>query len=158
VLLKELRTHAVVRKLIAAVLYASVTIATANWLDIALWPEQPYYNNWIDHSVMRIAVAGSVLFGLATLVSFFRLRYAVALGLVAGCLSSPYFAWMFVTLPFSNPFWRVIHDPGEWQVPAVVLWFLAALYSIIEAWKWKKANAPTNVDGFVDVDSFSFNK
>ena len=55
------------RKLLPTILYAVTALATGNWLDDALWPEQPYYRNSLEHLEMRIAVAGSILFVLACL-------------------------------------------------------------------------------------------
>ena len=139
VLLADSRKPSVPRRVSAAIVYAGAALTTANWLEIGLWSAQPYYSNWFDHTLMRTAIVGSALFGLAFLVSFFRLFYAVAVALAAVCLSLPYFGPMLFSLPWSDPVWRVTHSPGGAQVTAILLWFGATLYSLFEVWKWKRS-------------------
>jgi len=138
VLLGGFPTYTLTRRVAAAIMYGSAALATGNWLDYALWPEQPHYGP-VD-TLLRIALVGSVIFGLACLVSLFRLQYAVVLGLLAACLSWTYFALVAVYLPWRNLVWLVrIYDHGDAQVGAILFLFIATLYSLFEAWKWKRS-------------------
>ena len=130
------------RKIIVAILYAGAGLATANWLDIALWPEQPYYRNSFEHAQMRIAVAGSAVFGLACLMSLFRLRHAALLGLVASGLCWVYFSFYAIALAsgaaaLSNFVDCLMRNPSDPQILALLLLCIGTVYSVVETVNWR---------------------
>ena len=139
-LLADSAKYPVIRRVVTAIVYASAALATGNWVVYALWSEQQYYGNWFVHTLLRIAVVGSVVFGSACVVSLFQLRYAVVLGSVAACLSWIYFAPFAAYLPWRDFVWLVrFRDHGDAQVAAVLFLLIATVYSLFEAWKWKRA-------------------
>ena len=142
-LLTGSRRHMIAHKVIAAIVYASAALATGNWLDYALWPEQPHHGP-VD-TLLRIAVVGSVIFGLASLVSLFRLPYAAALGVLAASLSWIYFALVVLYLPWRDLAQLVrIHDHGDAQVIAILALLVATLYSLFESSKWRQSHLRTH--------------
>jgi len=108
-------------RIITATLFAAAAISTANWIDWALDPIQPYGHPFL----LKVALAGSLLFLIACLLAVFANRYAALAGYAAMLLSWPYFALLGVSMPWKNFFWLVrIHEHGAAQVIAIVTCWL----------------------------------
>ena len=134
----------VTRRVISAIVYVAAAIATSNFLEFLLWNQTLGYQP-VD-ILLRMAVVGSVTFGLAFLVAFFRWGYAVVLGSVAACFSWPYFG--LATVFFH---WRelarlkdavYLGDGDETNVfglAAIFFLLISTVYSLIEVWKWKRS-------------------
>lgn len=54
-----------IQKVGALVIYAGTVLATGNWIEYGLWPEQPYGYE----TLMRVALVGTGMFGLACMVT-----------------------------------------------------------------------------------------
>jgi len=140
VLLTCPRKHAGIRKLAASIVYAGGALATAYWIEIALWPEQPYYGNAWGLALLRVALVGSAILGAASLASLFKLQYGVALGLTAACLSWLYFAPFAASLPWGSPEWLLgWRGDGREQTVAILMLSVTTLHSLIEAWNLRRS-------------------
>jgi len=119
-------------RIITATLFAAAAISTANWIDWALDPIQPYGHPFL----LKVALAGSLLFLIACLLAVFANRYAALAGYAAMLLSWPYFALLGVSMPWKNFFWLArIHEHGAAQVIAIVTLLAATIYSSPQLWR-----------------------
>ena len=90
------RKLSLVWRLRSALLLGATAVATANWLDYGLWPEQPHGGQ----TLMRVALVGCVVLAVACLVTAFQSTYGLVIALVGEGLSWPYFGALAVNLPW----------------------------------------------------------
>ena len=116
--------------------YVAAAVTTANWIDYAMWPEQPY-----GHQILlRISFVGSGLFGIGCLVSLFRFRSASIFGMAGACFSWPYFSILAADMPWSKFVWLVtVHDHGAAQVMSIFFLTMATVFSLIGMWGWVRS-------------------
>lgn len=114
-------------RLVTVIIYAAAGVATANWIDYAMAPQQPYGHPFLT----KVALSGSITFGIACVISIFNDRYGIIAGLVAICLSWPYFALLAASLPWHNIVWLFrIHYHGNAQILSILLLMVGTLYSV----------------------------
>lgn len=119
-------------KFLAALFYATATLATANWLDYGL------AEGYGGRALMYIAVGGSVLLGAGALAALFNIRYGVILGSIGLCFSWPYFLSIAVFLPWNQLVWFIrVQYHGADQMAAIVFLLAATIYSIKQHKYWK---------------------
>lgn len=116
------------RKVIAAVVYAATAFALASFFD-ALYGAGPVTRGlWLIH----LAIAGTILFAAACIVSLFALRAGILCAIAGGILSWPEFADSFGFIP-----WRHILSIlpyANWLVllTAIFALIVSSAYSIDE--------------------------
>ena len=114
-----------------AVLFGATALVTANWLDYAFIAQQGHGYPLL----LKVALAGSVAFGMACCAALFGDRYGLALGIFGVCLSWPYFAVLSSVLPWDNFLWLLrIHYHGVDQVMAVLILSVASIYCFAQLW------------------------
>ncbi len=144
------RKHSLPRRLTCTLVFCAAAVATGNWIDIALWPEQPYYGNAIVHALLYVALIASVTFAIAGLVAIWRLRRGVALGVLAVFLAWSYFGPFAFAIPWSDLAWFVsVQYHGGAQLTALVSLWAATIHTIVEFWlKVRRTTAdPDNHNG-----------
>jgi hypothetical protein len=113
-------------RIVLAILYVVAAVAVANWIDITYIAFLEPYGNRL-RTVEILALVGSALFGVGSLVSLFSGRCGLVVGLTASGFSWTYFAPAAVTAPIGNFVWR-FHGGA---MPIAVLILLAAtIYSL----------------------------
>jgi heme exporter protein D len=86
------------RKFLSAVIYATTAFALAESFD-SLYGAGPVTH---ELGLIHLAIAGTILFTVACILSLFTLRAAVVCGLAGGVLSWPYFAIPIPTIPWGS--------------------------------------------------------
>jgi hypothetical protein len=114
------------RKIISAAVYAATSFALAGFFD-GLYGAGPVTRYL---GVIHLAIAGTILFAVACVLSLFTLRVGVICGLCACVLSWPYFAIQIPTIPWNRVF-AVLHY-ANWQdlMTAILALVVSSAYSV----------------------------
>ena len=135
----EKRGGYVKQRVIGAIIYALVALATANWIEYGLWSGQPYGHQ----GPMRVALAGTAAFAISIFLSLLRSRFELLFGVVGIGLSWPYFGLLAADLPWKDVVWLVrIHVHGLDQVAAILFLIVATIYVLKRGWTWPARYAP----------------
>jgi hypothetical protein len=77
-----------IQELRGLLVYGASAAIVGTWLDYSFFPPQSHYP-----PVLYAAVAGTIILGLAGLLSLLNGRYGTISGIIGLCLSWPYFAF-----------------------------------------------------------------
>ena len=116
------------QKTISAVIYAATTLALAYYFDAL------YGGGAVTHhlGLIHIAIAGTILFAVACILSLFSLRLGVLCALAACILSWPFFSGnLYAILRVWRSLFSVVHY-ANWgaSLAAVLMLIISSIYSL----------------------------
>jgi hypothetical protein len=125
-MLLTLEDFAMKRRIISAVIYAATCAALAAFFD-AVYGAGPVTRHL---SLMRFAIAGTGVFAIACILSFFNFRIGVICGLGASVLAVPYFALQAVAVPWGSLLSILPRANWPYLLTAMLALVLSVIYSI----------------------------
>jgi hypothetical protein len=114
------------RKIISAIVYAATSVALAGFFD-ALYGAGPVTRYL---ALIHLAIAGTVLFAVACVLSLFTLRVGVVCGLAGSVLSWPYFAIQISTIPWGSTVSILSHANWQDVLTAILALVVSSVYSV----------------------------
>jgi len=114
------------RKILSVVIYATTAFALAEFFD-ALYGAGPVTR----HSVLiHLAIAGTILFAAACILSLFILRVGVVCGLAGGALSWPCFAIQMPAIPWGSLVSILPYANWLYLLTAILVLVVSSIYSV----------------------------
>ena len=113
------------QKILSLVLYATTAFALAEFID-GLYGAGPVTRHL---ELIHLAIAGTILFAAAFVLSLFTLRAGVVCGLVGSVLSWPYFAVGMPTIPWGSLVSILPYASWLDLVIAIIALAVASVYS-----------------------------
>jgi hypothetical protein len=95
------------KRIVAAIIYAITGLSLYAFLDFVYGMGPVTLRRNLVHSL----IVGAVLFGVASLLSFFTRTGATACALAATLLSWPFLSLQFRTVPWGDLTWSLRHRP-----------------------------------------------
>ena len=114
------------QKILSAVIYATTALALAQFLD-DLYAGEPV----TDHlGLIYLAIAGTILFAAACILSLFTLRVGVVCGLGGGILSWPVFAIAIPRIPWGSVVSIFPYSNWRYVLTAILALVVSSAYTV----------------------------
>jgi hypothetical protein len=114
------------RKILSGAIYATTAFALAQFFD-ALYAGEPV----TDHlGLIYLAIAGTILFAAACILSLFTVRVGVVCGLGGGVLSWPAFAIAIPTIPWGSVVSIFPYANWPFLLTAILALVVSSVYSV----------------------------
>jgi hypothetical protein len=119
------------KRILSAVVYAITTLAVAGFFD-GLYGSAPVTHHL---GLIHTAIAGTILYASACLLSLFTLRFGVICGFLASILSWPFFGILVYAIPWRSLAPLLVESP-TWrdQFAAILMLIIATAFSLEQLW------------------------
>jgi hypothetical protein len=114
------------RKILSVVIYVTTAFALAEFFD-GLYGAGPVT---LHLGLIHLAIAGTILFAVACILSLFTLRVGVVCGIAGGVLSWPYFAIQLPTIPWGSLVSILPHANWVDLMIAILVLVVSSVYSV----------------------------
>ena len=114
------------RKILSLVIYVTTAFALAEFFD-GLYGAGPVTHRL---GLIHLAIAGTILFAAACILSLFTLRVGVVCGIAGGVLSWPYFAIQMPTIPWGRLASIFPHAHSVDLLIAILVLVVSSVYSV----------------------------
>lgn len=114
------------RRILSVLIYATTAFALAEFLD-GLYGAGPVTHHL---ALIHLAIAGTILFAAACILSLFTLRVGVVCGLGGVVLSWPYFALQMPAIPWGSLISILPHANWVDLLTAILVLVVSSVYSV----------------------------
>ncbi len=114
------------QKILSAVIYATTALALAQFLD-GLYAGEPITHH---RALIHLAIAGTILFAAACILSLFTLRVGVVCGLAGGILSWPCFAVGMTAIPWRSVVSIFSYSNWSFVLTSILALVVSSAYSV----------------------------
>jgi|SRR5882672_3156567 len=121
-------------KILSGIIYATTALALAQFFD-ALYAGEPV----TDHlGLNHLAIAGTILFAAACILSIFNLQAGVICGLAGAILSWPGFAFVMPTIPWGSFVSSFRYSNWGFLLTAILALVVSSAYSLNQLRVWRR--------------------